>query len=95
MSGDVTIGNTGITTVATTRARKLDYVGSETLGGTPNGALANFTLANTPAAGTLAVFINGILQKPTTDYTISGSTVTFVTVFPATGDWVSANYMKS
>ena len=39
-----------------------------------------YTLANTPVAGTVQVFLNGLLQAPGSglDYTIAGNTITFV-----------------
>lgn len=93
MSGDGSLSATGVLTLATTIARKVDYVGSEVLGGTPNGVLTTFTLANTPIAGTLEVYQNGLLLRPTTEYTISGTTVTLITA-PSTGDVIMASYMK-
>jgi hypothetical protein len=41
-----------------------------------------FTVANTPATGTLMVFRNGIHQTPTMDYTLSGNIVTFLAAVP-------------
>jgi hypothetical protein len=46
---------------------------------TGNGATAVFTLASAPANGKAIVTINGLVQTPTTDYSISGATLTFVT----------------
>ena len=43
-----------------------------------------FTVTNGTAVDNVLVFENGVLQKPTTDYTISGTTLTFTTA-PATG----------
>lgn len=36
-----------------------------------------------PNAGSAQVFVNGILQRPTDDYTISGTTITFLSAPPA------------
>lgn len=48
----------------------------------PNGLINNFNnvyvLAYTPIAGTTLVFLNGLLQAPNLDYTISGTTITFM-----------------
>ena len=43
------------------------------------GSDVDFTLANTPAADSVTVYLNGLLQQPGTgeDYLISGSTITF------------------
>lgn len=55
--------------------------GDLALSPTPNGVLLIFT-ANVSGVGTLdpaaAVFRNGLLQEPGADYTLSGSTITFV-----------------
>lgn len=67
----------------------------ETPGGTPNDVLTAFTLANTPQAGTLALFKNeAALEGGGVDYTLSGLTVTF-TVPPATGDRIRAIYIAA
>lgn len=57
----------------------------ETPSGTINGSNLVFTLSQTPDVGTENLFLNGLLQKVTTDYTISGGTITFVTA-PISGD---------
>lgn len=59
--------------------------------GTINGANVTFTLANTPVAGTVAVYLNGARQKVTDDYTISGATITFVSA-PLSGSNLLADY---
>jgi len=70
-------------------------VDGETPGGTVNGSNATFTLANTPASGSLHLFVNGIRQRAGSgnDYTISGDTITFETAaIPLTGDVLLADY---
>lgn len=57
-----------------------------------NGSNTAFTLANTPATGSLFVFINGIVQKLTTNYTISWTTLTFI-VAPITWDTLRVKYV--
>jgi len=69
------------------------FVFNEVPTGTVDGVNAAFTLANTPVAGTVQVFKSGLLQTPTTDYTVSGTTVTFV-VAPAGGSVLLVHYMK-
>lgn len=44
---------------------------------TPTASQTSFTLTQTPKAGSVQMFINGLMQKPTVDFTVSGSTVTF------------------
>jgi hypothetical protein len=70
-----------------------NFVTSETPSGTINGANATFTLANTPTTGTLRLYMNGVRQTPTTDYTIATATITMVTA-PITGSVLLADYMK-
>ena len=50
-----------------------------------NGATTAFTLSASPGAiANLEVFISGVRQRPTTDYTLSGNSLTFVAA-PASG----------
>jgi hypothetical protein len=51
--------------------------------GSINGSNTAFTLASAPATGSARVYLNGVRQKVTDDYTISGSTITFVTAPPS------------
>jgi hypothetical protein len=76
---------------------KLTTLSPQTLTGTVNGTNTVFTLPSAPLTGTVSVFLNGLLQRPTTDYTITGSTVTFVAAPSATGaaDWVAATYITA
>jgi len=53
-----------------------------------NGSTTAFTLDPTPTATDVNMFIvevDGVMQKPTTDYTIAGSTITFTAPAPASG----------
>jgi hypothetical protein len=64
------------------------------VGGTIDGTNVVFTLANppSPAAG-LVLFRNGVAQKNGLDYTLAGSTITFVTAAtPQAGDTLLAWY---
>jgi hypothetical protein len=72
----------------------LVFVDLETPAGTINGTNTAFTLTKAPSpASSLMLFRNGILQKVTVDYTLSGSTVTFMSVsVPQAGDLLSASY---
>lgn len=51
---------------------------NEVPSGTIDGNNKDFTLANTPTAGTLKLYVNGARQMPTSDYTLAGNTITFV-----------------
>jgi hypothetical protein len=71
------------------------FVDGETPGGTPNGTLVTFTLANPPggSGSALHLYRNGLRQKAGVDYTISGSTITFLPVsVPQVGDSLLADY---
>ena len=46
---------------------------------TGDGSTAGFTVTQNQTVDKVLVTENGILQKPTTDYTISGTTLTFGT----------------
>ena len=69
-------------------------VRNEIPAGTINGSNTVFTLATTPATGSARIYLNGVRQKTTDDYTISGATVTFVTA-PPTGSNLLADYEVS
>jgi hypothetical protein len=71
------------------------FVDSETPSGTINGTNLSFTLANTPAPmSSLKLYKNGVLLAQGSDYTTSGSTITFVTAgaAPQSGDTLVAAY---
>jgi hypothetical protein len=46
---------------------------------TGDGSTTGFTVTQNQTVDKVLVSINGVLQKPTTDYTISGTTLTFGT----------------
>ena len=96
ISGDATMSNTGVLTLITAAAggavRASSFSAGETPGGTVNSANVAFTAAFLPIANTECVYINGIRQKRTTDYTLSASTVSFVAA-PFTGDLVTIDYI--
>ncbi len=74
-----------------------NFVFNEVPSGTVNGSNATFTLANTPVAGTLSLYVNGVRQLVGTgnDYTISGNTITFLSgAIPVTGDQILADYIR-
>ena len=59
-----------------------------------NGVTTVFSLTSTPVTNSVQVFLNGLLQQAGSgkDYTLSGTTVTFVTA-PATGDILLIHYI--
>jgi hypothetical protein len=52
---------------------------SEIPTGDIDGSNKDFVLANTPFTGTLKVYLNGVRQKVTDDYTLATATISFVT----------------
>jgi hypothetical protein len=81
-------------------AGKLDYYGleesttyaNEVPTGAVNGINVTYTLQQTPHVGRLMLFLNGVLQKPGEDYSLSGVTITMTTA-PESGDQPLAWYM--
>ena len=70
------------------------YVDSETPGGVVDGANLTFALTNQPnPASSVALYLNGMLMKPGLDFTLTGSSVRFVSaVTPQPGDTLLAFY---
>jgi hypothetical protein len=70
------------------------FVDEEVPGGLVDGANPNFTLASAPSpVSSLHLYRNGLLQKAGFDYTLTGSTVAFVTAsIPQSGDTILASY---
>ena len=58
---------------------------------TGNGSQTAFTLSNNASVNDVFVFYNGIAMKPTTDYGISGATLTF-TFAPLNSSQIMARY---
>ena len=55
---------------------------------TGDGSTTAFTVSSGSDVENLLVFINGVYQRPTTDYTVSGTTLTFSTA-PANADSIT------
>ena len=61
--------------------------------GTGDGLIVVFTLDNTPIAGSVILYVDGVLQVITTNYTIDGATITFEAgSTPGDEAIVTANY---
>jgi hypothetical protein len=88
MSGDATIDSDGVVTVTPSGATIVD---SEIPSGTIDGTNDDFTLAETPVAGSEHVYLNGMRQAPTDDYTIAADVITFVDP-PDTGSHILVDY---
>ena len=74
-----------------------NYVDLETLSGVVDGANQSFILAGIPnPASSLALFRNGLVQKPGLDFTFSSNTVQFLgPSTPQPGDTLLASYRLS
>jgi hypothetical protein len=70
------------------------FVDMETPTGTVNGSNLVFTLNQAPApAASLHLFRNGVLQRPSVDYTINGNILTFLAAAaPQSSDLLLASY---
>jgi hypothetical protein len=55
--------------------------------GTGDGSTVAFTVTSGSTVSNVLVFVNGVYQRPTTDYTVSGTTLTFGAA-PASSDRV-------
>ena len=98
-SGDdvtVTIPGGSASTIDIINVVSLMTVTREEPSGTIDGVNTVFTVANTIVAGSESVYINGILldEAATNDYTIVGSTITFVDP-PEPGDKILVSYLKT
>jgi hypothetical protein len=93
LSNTVTGLNNTVTNLAA-GGTTANFVDDETPSGSIDGTNAVFTLSKTPAAATdVALFRNGVLQTLGTDYTLSGTTITFSSnETPQTGDELVAYY---
>lgn len=85
----VSVADSGGKTVVTIGGGSTTFVENEVVG-TGDDSTTVFSLANTPIAGSVHVFV-GMRQTLTDDYSISGTTITFV-VAPPTGQKIIADY---
>ena len=67
------------------------FIHDETPTGAVNGSNTSFTTANAPVAGTLIVYEGGVRKLLTTDFTLSGSTIT-MTYAPPDGSYLRCDY---
>jgi hypothetical protein len=72
------------------------FVDLEIPSGAVNSTNTTFTLAGTPSpVASLLLFRNGILQRATVDYTVTGTTITFLAAStPQSGDVIQVSYRK-
>lgn len=65
---------------------------NEVPSGSINSSNVTFTLSATPSSGKLELYLNGVRQKPTNDYSLSTNTITMVSA-PTTGSTMLASYI--
>jgi len=85
------IRKSGSTTLANVNILSGTIVDDETPTGLVNGSNTSYTIANTPTAGTLVVYEGGRRLLQTTDWSLSGTTITF-TYAPPSGSSVRCSY---
>jgi hypothetical protein len=68
------------------------FIVGEHPSGTQDGVNVTFTLLNTPISGKINLFVNGLLQDVSDDYTISGNTIT-MSLAPISTDKLRASYI--
>ena len=66
---------------------------NETPTGLINGSNSTFSISQTPYPGSADLYLNGIYQRPVTDYTIIGTSVLMVNA-PATGQDLHIKYWE-
>ncbi len=95
VTDNITLGSTALvfTALVITSLTSGSFAIRETPSGTINGSNTAFTLASTPIVWTETVFLNWLQQNVTEDYTISGSTITYITA-PVAGDILRVTYIK-
>jgi phage-related tail fiber protein len=96
LSGDVTITNAGVATVAN-QVKLAKVITRETPAGTINGSNAVFTTANGVVAGTESVYLNGILQDAGAgnDYVFSSTNTITFNAAPVSGDKIRVSYIST
>lgn len=77
----------GVNTWTVPPSQTINFADAEVPIGLINGGNSTYTLNHTPLGTSLEVMKNGIVQQNTVDFTVSGTTVTFLTAsIPQPGD---------
>lgn len=80
--------------ITSSSSAAIKEVFNETPIGLVNGVNIKFALDTIPVINTERLFLNGIRQQKTTDYTIALDTISFSSP-PETGDLITVDYMKA
>lgn len=88
---EITLGVIDYDTDITNKPTQTQFADKEVPSGLINSINTSYTLANTPTTGSDHVFLNGILQDDSSDYSITGAVITF-TIAPKTGDKLVVTY---
>ena len=88
-NGQALVTNGSGTLSFTTLSTTLTYSSGTATG---DGSTTAFTISSGRSVNDVLVFVNGFMLTPTTDYTISGTTLTFVTA-PATSAEITYRYL--
>ena len=88
-NGQALITNGSGTLSFTTLSTTLTYSSGTAVG---DNSTTAFTISSGRSVNDVLVFVNGFMLTPTTDYTISGTTLTFVTA-PATSAEITYRYL--
>lgn len=88
------VGDTILASYRTSMVAGINFVDMETPSGLDTGVNANFTLANVPnPTSSLALYRNGLRMQAGADYSLNGSTITFLSgQLPQTGDTLICSY---
>jgi len=89
------IGTNGLEDGAVTQVKSSGIQTTLTYGkatGTGDGSTTTLTINSGRTVDDVIVDVNGIILTPTTDYTISSTTLTFVTA-PASGAEITVKYL--
>jgi hypothetical protein len=71
------------------------FIWGETPAGLVNGTNKSYTTANPYVAGQLAVYLNGVRQRRSNDYSETGATTFQFNSAPLSGDLLSVDYLKA
>lgn len=95
VTDSIVLGTTALvfTSLTPSSLTSSSIVSREIPSGAINGSNVSFTLAFTPTVWSESVYLNGLLQTVSDDYTISWSTITYA-VAPIAGDVLRVSYLK-